>query len=92
MAGGTADSIKIGQNVILGGLVVQVIFFGFFMIVAVLFQTRLTRQPTTRSMDESTHWRKHMYVIIARCKRGRCNFKLRDADHLPGMSSMLRAS
>ncbi|KAJ5761453.1 hypothetical protein N7533_003492 [Penicillium manginii] len=39
--GGSADSASMGKNVIIGGLFVQIIFFGFFLLSAVVFQRRL---------------------------------------------------
>lgn len=50
-----------GQKVITGGLFVQVIFFIFFLIVAIVFQRRTNRKPTTRSSE--VPWKKHMRAL-----------------------------
>ncbi|PYH80516.1 RTA1 like protein [Aspergillus uvarum CBS 121591] len=54
-----------GENVIIGGLVVQILFFCFFIIVAVLFQRRIYRHPTVRSESPQIPWRKHFFSLYA---------------------------
>jgi len=60
MAGGTLTSMQTGEKIIIGGLVLQVLFFGFFILTAVFFHVRLNRVPTTRSSSPGIPWRKHM--------------------------------
>lgn len=52
-----------GEHIIIGGLFVQIIFFGFFTITAVVFQARLSRSPTPRSLELSGIWRRHMIAL-----------------------------
>ncbi|OQE29476.1 hypothetical protein PENSTE_c002G08784 [Penicillium steckii] len=52
-----------GENIIIGGLFVQIIFFGFFAISAVVFQVRLSKRPTARSIELSSLWHKHMIAL-----------------------------
>ncbi|RAL08018.1 RTA1 domain-containing protein [Aspergillus homomorphus CBS 101889] len=54
-----------GENVIVGGLVVQILFFCFFITVAVIFQRRIYRHPTVRSESPSIPWRKHFFSLYA---------------------------
>jgi RTA1 like protein len=49
-----------GEHIIIGGLFVQIIFFGFFFITAVIFQIRVTRDPTHSSIELSRVTKKHM--------------------------------
>ncbi|ERS98135.1 uncharacterized protein SPSK_06497 [Sporothrix schenckii 1099-18] len=46
----TADKVSLGENVILGGLILQILFFGVFMAVTVVVHRRIagfaTRRPT----------------------------------------------
>jgi hypothetical protein len=49
--------------VIVGGLILQVIFFGFFLICGVVFQFRIGRRPTTKSSSADIPWRKHMAAL-----------------------------
>ncbi|KAF9886428.1 hypothetical protein FE257_011460 [Aspergillus nanangensis] len=57
------EARKTGENVILGGLFVQIIFFGFFLFSAVLFQKRIGRHPTPESADTYIPWRKHLFAL-----------------------------
>lgn len=65
MAGKTASKVKLGQNVVVIGLLVQIFFFGFFMIVSIVFNMRMNKFPTGQSMSPSIPWRKHMHVLYA---------------------------
>lgn len=44
-SGKTLSSMKTGENVIIGGLIVQVVFFGMFMVVEVIFHYRVLKHP-----------------------------------------------
>ena len=57
------DAINAGQNVVVGGLVVQILFFGFFLIVAITFHRRLQKSLTSRSVLPSIPWHKHILVL-----------------------------
>ncbi|GKZ22865.1 hypothetical protein AbraIFM66951_004989 [Aspergillus brasiliensis] len=52
-----------GEHIIIGGLFVQIIFFGFFIITALVFQIRLAKSPTGTSMELSHVWRRHMNAL-----------------------------
>lgn len=54
-----------GNNIIIGGLIVQIIFFGFFMIGAVVFQSRIASHPTAESVADYVPWKKHLYALYA---------------------------
>lgn len=54
-----------GNNIIIGGLIVQIIFFGFFMISAIIFQRRITTNPTPESVGDFVPWPKHLYALYA---------------------------
>ncbi|KAK2784186.1 hypothetical protein FQN52_009128 [Onygenales sp. PD_12] len=53
------------ENIIVGGLFVQVIFFCLFIVSAVLFQRRIGKSPTDESHQLSHTWRKHMYALFS---------------------------
>ncbi|EAW10921.1 RTA1 domain-containing protein [Aspergillus clavatus NRRL 1] len=57
--------LKMGENVIIGGLFVQIIFFGFFMISALLFQRRIAAHSTPESVSDYIPWQKHMGALYA---------------------------
>lgn len=65
MAGKKADQIKSGQNIIVGGLVIQIIFFGVFIITSTIFHVRIRKAPMMRSADPNVPWIKHMRVLYA---------------------------
>jgi RTA1 like protein len=44
--------------------VVQLLFFGFFMVVSVVFYWRLNRKPTRRSKSGEVAWRPHMWLLF----------------------------
>lgn len=46
----SALTIKIGRNLIIVGLFLQIVFFGFFIIVMGIFQRRIIREPTLISV------------------------------------------
>ncbi|KAJ5109711.1 RTA-like protein [Penicillium argentinense] len=60
---GDGSSAKTGQNVIIGGLFVQIIFFGFFLISALVFQRRLVSNPSALLAADALPWRKHMFAL-----------------------------
>ncbi|KFY17034.1 hypothetical protein V491_05141 [Pseudogymnoascus sp. VKM F-3775] len=63
MAGGDADKVKLGQNMILGGLGIQLIAFGLFWITAVLFHLKIRRNPTTESYTIDTRWEQYLAML-----------------------------
>lgn len=52
-----------GERVIIGGLFVQIIFFGLFTLSAVVFQARLAKRPTPRSIELGDLWHRHMAAL-----------------------------
>ncbi|KAF2731159.1 RTA1 like protein [Polyplosphaeria fusca] len=53
------DNLKLGENVIMGGLFAQIVFFGFFVVVAIIFQTRGRAHLETLEVP----WYKHLVVL-----------------------------
>ncbi|KIN06307.1 hypothetical protein OIDMADRAFT_101070 [Oidiodendron maius Zn] len=54
---------SLGQNIITAGLGIQVLFFGFFIVVGGLFHFRLKLLPTTRSLQEDIPWERYMWAL-----------------------------
>jgi RTA1 like protein. len=54
MASGTISSYNLGERITVGGLCVQLAFFGFFMITCALFHYRIRNYPTQKVMELST--------------------------------------
>ncbi|KAL2669987.1 hypothetical protein Neosp_014866 [[Neocosmospora] mangrovei] len=58
----TEDDRSTGENIIIGGLVVQIIFFSLFMIVTCLFHFRIRKNPTARAESINTRW--ELFLVI----------------------------
>lgn len=41
-----------GENITIGGLIIQVLFFGFFVVVSAIFHYRIHNHPTSKSQRE----------------------------------------
>jgi hypothetical protein len=67
MASSNASSSKLGSHIILGGLLIQIIIFGFFVVVALVFHRRLKAAPSTLSHDLSLPWKKFLYILYITC-------------------------
>ncbi|KAG9518809.1 RTA1-domain-containing protein, partial [Aureobasidium melanogenum] len=63
MASGTLQALENGEHITIAGLVIQILFFGFFIIVSITFNIRMARVPTSRSMIISNPWKKHLYTL-----------------------------
>lgn len=61
----TADDQKRGNNIILGGLGIQVVFFGLFIVTTIIFHLRINKQPTARSNSVTVPWRRFIMVLYA---------------------------
>jgi hypothetical protein len=59
----SADDVKLGEHIIIGGLLIQIVFFGFFMIVALVFHRRISRNPTRESYMIVSPWKQLIYIL-----------------------------
>lgn len=55
------DNVSLGEHIILAGLLIQVVFFGLFIVTAGIFDARMSKIPTTKSRQ--VPWRSHMNVL-----------------------------
>jgi hypothetical protein len=62
-AGGTLELFNIGEKIIIAGLAVQIVVFGFFVVTSVLFHRRVLVEPTKRAAEGHVPWRRHLYVL-----------------------------
>ncbi|KAH7066744.1 RTA1 like protein-domain-containing protein [Paraphoma chrysanthemicola] len=58
-----ADGFKRGENIILGGLILQILIFGFFVVVAGIWHRRLSAVPTAAAAEIS--WKKYILFLYA---------------------------
>ncbi|KAL8735346.1 MAG: hypothetical protein Q9166_000891 [cf. Caloplaca sp. 2 TL-2023] len=65
MASHDPDKVKMGENIILGGLFLQIILFALFIVVSIVFHVRLRKQPTQESYSAHLKWQKMLMVLYA---------------------------
>jgi len=51
-----------GSKAIIGGLFVQLIFFGVFIVIAIAFNLAIRKNPTAQSHTHAI-WQKHMWAL-----------------------------
>lgn len=61
----TGDGMKTGGKIILGGLVVQIVMFGLFIVVAGIFHSRLRQWPTAPLLENRAKWESIMVMLYA---------------------------
>ncbi|KAF6842393.1 Protein RTA1-like protein 8 [Colletotrichum musicola] len=54
---------KIGENMVIFGLFVQLAFFGFFISVAAVFHRRMSNAPTPGTADPAVRWRQYLVTL-----------------------------
>ncbi|GIK00890.1 hypothetical protein Aspvir_004919 [Aspergillus viridinutans] len=59
----TQDKVNMGEYMIIGGLFVQILFFGFFMIVSVIFHRRMLATPMHHMMSAELPWNHYMRIL-----------------------------
>ncbi|KUJ11459.1 RTA1-domain-containing protein [Mollisia scopiformis] len=62
MASGTLSAMHTGAHIIVGGLFIQVVFFGLFMVVAFVFDFKLHKYPTPDPAIPSQKHLKTLYI------------------------------
>lgn len=58
-----ASGMKTGEKIIIGGLFVQILFFGLFFLTAILFQIRGKEYLST--LGSNVPWKKHLFSLYA---------------------------
>ncbi|KAF5000631.1 hypothetical protein FDECE_11168 [Fusarium decemcellulare] len=61
----TKGDQKMGQTMIIIGLVIQIYFFSFFMTVIYVFHRRMIKNPTKKSLSITTPWKRFITVLYA---------------------------
>ena len=71
MAAGTVAAMNTGANIVVGGLVIQLIFFGFFVVVSAVFHWRFKGLKRSRNVaapfERSKSWESLMWALYAAC-------------------------
>ena len=58
-----ASGMKTGEKIIIGGLFVQILFFGLFFLTAILFQIR--GKEYLKTLGSNITWKKHLFALYA---------------------------
>lgn len=56
---------KTAENIILAGLLLQIVLFGVFVVTAVLFHVRMRRWPSSASAVGTVPWERILYMMYA---------------------------
>ncbi|KAJ6005439.1 hypothetical protein N7451_003383 [Penicillium sp. IBT 35674x] len=59
----TTSSVTLGENIIIAGLFVQVISFGFFIVVSIIFHRRMVATPMHLLVKTRIPWTRYMRVL-----------------------------
>ncbi|KAF2194575.1 RTA1 like protein [Zopfia rhizophila CBS 207.26] len=59
------DDVDMGEHIILGGLVLQILMFGFFVVVAFKWHWRVDAKPTPEAKSGEVPWKKYIYLLYA---------------------------
>ncbi|CAM1502691.1 Fc.00g074670.m01.CDS01 [Cosmosporella sp. VM-42] len=87
----SSDDVKKGENIIVGGLGIQILFFGFFMIVTLVFHLRIRAQPTTKSYELTVPWKQLLFVLYATSFMILVRSVFRVAEYVMGKESELQS-
>ncbi|RKL16581.1 hypothetical protein BFJ68_g5196 [Fusarium oxysporum] len=87
----TKSAVKRGENIIVGGLGIQIIFFGFFMVVTLVFHLRINRNPTQKSQEITTPWKKLLIVLYSASLFIMVRSVFRVAEYVMGKDSELQS-
>ncbi|KAM0231295.1 hypothetical protein ACHAPO_008679 [Fusarium lateritium] len=60
---GTLELYELGEKIIIAGLLVQIVVFGFFVVTSFLFHWRLMKCPTPESLRGVVPWQRYLYVL-----------------------------
>ncbi|KAJ5507373.1 hypothetical protein N7527_009516 [Penicillium freii] len=53
------------SNLVVAGLVIQVVMFGLFIVTSIVFEVRMRRSPTTEAFDERINWMSRVRTLYA---------------------------
>ncbi|KAF4205762.1 hypothetical protein CNMCM8980_003812 [Aspergillus fumigatiaffinis] len=65
MASGGLSAVHNGEKIVIAGLVIQIVCFGFFIATCALFHKRIKKSPTEQSLELNSTWRKHLHILYA---------------------------
>ncbi|KAH7378030.1 RTA1 protein [Cadophora sp. MPI-SDFR-AT-0126] len=85
---GSSSSLTTGKYIIVGGLFVQILFFGCFIAVSIHFYLAMKKGPTSRAQSD-TPWRKHLMALFIGSALIMVRSLFRVIEYLQGFSGYL---
>ena len=85
----TSSDAQLGSHVITAGLVIQFLFFGFFMFVAAVFHRRIVLCPTDVSRTLDVPWQLYLVVLYAASALIMVRSVFRIAEYVQGSNGTL---
>ncbi|OQE92620.1 hypothetical protein PENNAL_c0007G12088 [Penicillium nalgiovense] len=61
----TGDKAKLGSNIVVASLLIQVIMFGLFIVTSAVFEVRMRRSPPTEAFDQRINWISRVHTLYA---------------------------
>lgn len=58
-----ADTAKTAEGIVVGGLAIQIIGFGIFIVVMIIFQRRMNANPTDEARNPASTWKQDMVTL-----------------------------
>lgn len=87
-ATGTVSALSTGSHLVVGGLFIQLLFFGGFIAVAVHFDVAMHKVPTSRT-HSVVPWRKHLVTLYIASVLIMIRSVFRVVEYLQGFSGYL---
>lgn len=87
----TSSSVSLGENIIVAGLFVQVISFGFFIIVSIIFHRRMVATPMHLLVEARIPWTRYMRVLYAASALILIRSVYRVAEYIQGNTGYLQS-
>jgi RTA1 like protein len=63
MASGNVHSLHIGEHIIIGGLIVQLLFFGLFIFTTLKFHFGMKNNPNRKVLTQRPPWERHIWAL-----------------------------
>ncbi|EAL89024.1 hypothetical protein KXW98_007644 [Aspergillus fumigatus] len=65
MASGSLSAVHNGEKIVIAGLLIQILFFGLFIVTCAIFHWRLIKGQTEKAIELNSAWRKHLWILYA---------------------------
>ncbi|KXH42482.1 hypothetical protein CNYM01_08527 [Colletotrichum nymphaeae SA-01] len=86
------SDVDLGENIIIAGLAVQILFFGGFIIVTCLFHYRINQNPTDPCNSASLRWKPFLWILYGASLLIMIRSVFRVAEYVTGSNGALMAS